>query len=110
MEFCKLVADKKKESEEVSLHLLTNNIEDYLENAKEAFKEMIDSLEPVGVKLSFEFSDTQHDRSITLNNGWKIILGRGLDIWQKTNGRFDIAEYAQEKRKCKEFEVTYVRG
>ena len=37
------------------------------------------------------------------------VLGRGLDIWQKTNGRYDIAEYYQEKRLCKEFEVTVVK-
>lgn len=109
MEFCKLVSEKKSNSDEVTIHLITNNIEDFVANAKEAFKEMIDSLEPNGIKLSFEFNDILHDRSITLNNGWTIILGRGLDIWQKTNGRFDIAEYAQEKRKCKEFEVTYVK-
>ena len=62
MEFCKLVAEKGKVSEEVTLHLINVNSEDYLENGKEAFKEMIDSLGPIGVKLSFEFSDTQQNR------------------------------------------------
>jgi len=50
-----------------------------------------------------------HDRCIEMNNGWKIILGRGLDIWQKTNSRYDIAEIYQEKRLCKEFDITVVR-
>lgn len=45
-----------------------------------------------------------------LNNGWKIVLGRGLDIWQKTSGWYDIAEYYQEKRLCKACEVTFLRG
>lgn len=49
-------------------------------------------------------------RMLTMNNGWKIILGRGLDIWQKTSGRFDISEFYQEKRVCKEFEVTVVKN
>ncbi|MFZ4633940.1 MAG: MIT C-terminal domain-containing protein [Saprospiraceae bacterium] len=51
-----------------------------------------------------------HDRSINLNNGWKTVLGRGLDIFQKTGGWFDIAEYDQEKRRCKGCDVTYLRG
>ena len=42
-------------------------------------------------------------------DNWRIILGRGLDIWHKTSGRFDIAEYDQEKRICKEFEITVIK-
>ncbi len=109
MELCRLICESKQEDEEVKIHLVTFNNEDFIENAKLAFTEMIDSLSNSGVELSYEFSESQHDRSIEMNNGWKIILGRGLDIWQKTNGRYDIAEYAQEKRLCKEFEVTVVR-
>ena len=109
MELCRLICESKQEDEEVKIHLVTFNNEDFIENSKLAFTEMIDSLSNSGVELSYEFSESQHDRSIEMNNGWKIILGRGLDIWQKTNGRYDIAEYAQEKRLCKEFEVTVVK-
>jgi len=109
LEMCRLIAETKSEDEEVTIHLITCNDEDFLENAKAAFTEMIDSLADLGIALTYEFSDVQHDRNIEMNNGWKIILGRGLDIWQKTNGRYDIAEYYQEKRLCKEFEVTVLR-
>ena len=109
MELCRLISETKQEDEEVKIHLVTFNNEDFIENAKLAFTEMIDSLSNSDIDLSYEFSEVQHDRSIEMNNGWKIILGRGLDIWQKTNGRYDIAEYAQEKRLCKEFEVTVVK-
>ena len=106
MELCTLIASKKPEDLELRIHLITNNDEEYIEGAKDAFKEIYESLLDLGIDFSYEFSETQHDRSIEMNNGWKIILGRGLDIWQKTNGRYDIAEYMQEKRLCKEFEVT----
>lgn len=106
MELCTLIATKKPEDLEIRVHLITNNNEDYIEGAKEAFKEIYESLLDLGIDFSYEFSESQHDRSIEMNNGWKIILGRGLDIWQKTTGRYDIAEYMQEKRLCKEFEVT----
>ncbi len=110
MELCRLVAETKAAGEEIKIHLVTNNSEDYIENVKGAFAEIIDSVSSLGIDLSYEFNDVQHDRSIDLNNGWKIILGRGLDIWQKTNGRYDIAEYYQEKRICKEFEMTVIKN
>ncbi len=110
MELAKLIIDQKSEGEEISINLVTNNNEDYIENARQAFTDMKDSLEQVGIIFNYEFNDTLHDRSIELNNGWKIILGRGLDIFQKTNGWYDIAEYAQEKRLCKECEITYLQN
>jgi ATP-dependent Lon protease len=109
IELCRLIAELKPTDSEVKIHLVTNNNEDYIENAKESFSELIDSLLPLGIDLSYEFSEIQHDRNIEMDNGWKIILGRGLDIWQKTAGRYDIAEYYQEKRLCKEFEITVIR-
>ena len=110
MEFAKLVSLKKDELEEVKLHLITNNNEEYIENSKEAFKEMADSLESLGIIFTYEFVDNTHDRSIDMDNGWKIVLGRGLDIYQKTNGWHDIAEYYQEKRLCKGCEITYINS
>jgi ATP-dependent Lon protease len=108
MELCQLIATTKPEEEEVKIHLITNNNEDYVENARDAFRNMADSLEPLGIFLNFEFDENIHDRSMELNNGWKIVLGRGLDIWQKTSGWYDIAEYYQEKRLCKACEITFL--
>ncbi|MCH8525065.1 MAG: hypothetical protein LAT52_10980 [Balneolales bacterium] len=110
MEFARLVVQSKAVGEEVELHLVTNNNEEYIANAKTALAEMRDSLEPVGVKFTYEFNEAIHDRSIVLDNGWKIILGRGLDIYQKTNGWFDIADHYQKVRQCKGCEITYLRG
>lgn len=110
VELCRLITELKPEDEEIRIHLVTYNNEDFLDAAKQGFSELGDSLEELGITFTYEFNDVQHDRCIEMNNGWKIILGRGLDIWQKTSGRFDIAEFYQEKRLCKEFEVTVVRG
>jgi ATP-dependent Lon protease len=88
--------------------LVTGNNEEYIEDSKNAFRNMAMSLEPAGVMLTFEFDESGHDRAIILDNGWKIVLGRGLDIWQKTGGWFDLAEYAQDKRLCKGCEVSYL--
>lgn len=109
VELCRLIAELKQEDEEITIELVTYNDEEYLESSRQAFDELGDSLETLGITLKYTFSETLHDRCIEMNNGWKIILGRGLDIWQKTSGRFDIAEFYQEKRLCKEFDITVVK-
>lgn len=109
MELAKLISEKKDPETEVKLHLVTSNNEDYIEGAKEAFEQMTYSLESIGIIFTYEFDENIHDRSINMNNGWKIVLGRGLDIWQKTGGWYDVNEYIQEKRLCKSCEVTYVK-
>ena len=109
MELAKLISEKKDPETEVKLHLVTSNIEDYIADAKEAFDQMTYSLESLEIIFTYEFDDFIHDRSIVMNNGWKIILGRGLDIWQKTGGWYDINEYIQEKRVCKACEITFLK-
>lgn len=109
MEFVRLVSEKKDPLQEVELHLITINSEEYLEGIKEKFDQMIYSLESMGINFTYEFDDFIHDRSIQMDNGWKIVLGRGLDIWQKTGGYADITDYIQERRLCKACEITFVK-
>ena len=109
MEFVRLVSEKKDPLQEVELHLITTNSEEYLEGIKEKFDQMIYSLESMGINFTYEFDDFIHDRSIQMDNGWKIVLGRGLDIWQKTGGYADITDYIQERRLCKACEITFVK-
>jgi ATP-dependent Lon protease len=110
MELARLISEKKDPEAEVKLHLVTSNNEDFIEGAKDAFEQMTYSLESIGILFTYEFDDFIHDRSIELDNGWKVILGRGLDIWQKTGGWYDINEYIQEKRVCKACEITFVKN
>ncbi len=109
MEFVKLIADKKDPETEIKLHLVTTCDEEYQENNQEAFNNMVLSVEGMGIILTYEFNNFIHDRYIEMNNGWKIILGRGLDLWQRTGGWYDINEYVQEKRVCKSCEVTFIK-
>lgn len=108
MEFARVIADNKGKKE-VLLHLVTNNHEEYLSNSEDAFTEIQDTLQPLGIFFTYEFAENIHDRYIKTDNGWKIVLGRGLDIFQKTRGHFDIAELRQKQRKCKACEITYLR-
>ncbi|GGH36802.1 ATP-dependent Lon protease [Dyadobacter endophyticus] len=109
MEFIELVTKKVNIDQDVKINLITVNTEEYIEGFKEKLSQLEYGLESMGITFNFEFRESIHDRSIELNNGWKILLGRGLDIWQKTNGWFDLSEFIQAKRQCKACEVTYLR-
>ena len=61
----------------------------------------------VGIEFSY-FFDADHDRTICLDNGWKITLSRGLDIYEKF-GRFSLGSVRQTNRRCRAFSVTYVK-
>lgn len=109
MEFIELATKKVDLENEVKIHLVTINAEEYIEGFKDKLDQLDYSLESIGIDFSFEFNEAIHDRSIIIDTGWKIVLGRGLDIWQKTNGWFDLSEFLQEKRQCKGCEVTYLK-
>ncbi|MDI9871696.1 BREX system Lon protease-like protein BrxL [Flectobacillus roseus] len=109
MELISLIYAKKTTGSTIKLHLITNNNEDFIQGVKGAFNQITDSLESMDIVFSYEFDENIHDRSIQLNNGWKIVLGRGLDIWQKTGGWYDISEYIQERRLCKACEITFLK-
>lgn len=108
MELCSLIYKKNQDAEMIAIKLVTWNEREYQETSIANFEEIKDSLSEMNIKFNYEFKESAHDRYILTNNGWKILLGRGLDMWQKSNGRFDIAEYLQEKRKCKEFDIIVI--
>lgn len=109
MELCSLIYNKNKQSDQIKIHLITFYDSDYKEEMIKNFADISESLSELNIEFSYEFKESAHDRYINCSNGWRISLGRGLDIWQRTNGRFDIAEVLQEKRKCKEFEVVILK-
>ena len=64
-----------------------------------------------GVALDVTFDGSIHDRSFVTDTGWRILLGRGLDIFQYvTSDAFDLASRRQEYRQVKAFGITYVRA
>jgi ATP-dependent Lon protease len=95
----------------VHLHLTTAADDDYQKrNNERKFEEIASSLEDHGITFTYEFSETIHRRGIDLDNGWRIILDRGLDIYQKPDSRYELSEVDQAKKKCRETEVVYLRA
>ncbi len=109
MEFIELATKKVNLENEVKIHLVTVNSEEYIEGFKDKLDQLDYALESMGIDFSFEFNDSIHDRSLIMDTGWKVVLGRGLDIWQKTTGWYDLSEFIQEKRLCKACELTYLK-
>lgn len=79
-------------------------------------KELREKLDDLKVGLSrdnivfnYVFDDTLHDRWIETDKGWRIILGRGLDIFQKPDDKFTLGFLDQTKRKCKATTIIYSR-
>jgi len=108
MEFCVMLAKNKKEDEVISLKVITWNTEEHMISSINNFKEIAEEIQEVGIELSYEFENL-HDRSIQTDSGWKIILGRGLDIFEPREGWYNLGDLYQERRKCKNCTVTYMR-
>ena len=113
MEFIETVVRQKAEDEEVKIHLVT--VADELDpvGQKELLQKIEVSCSPVGIEFSYEFVDAKsiHARHIIADNGWKIALDRGLDIFQRydMSDGLAIANRLQQYRACKGFEITYIR-
>jgi ATP-dependent Lon protease len=112
MDLIETISKLKNPEDEISVHLVT--VEDDLNPDKqlENLQKMADSCQTVGIQLTWAFdtTGTKHDRDITTDEGWKIVLSRGLDIFQRfdLNDTFSLANRIQEHRQCKEFNVTFV--
>lgn len=112
MEFCQMLLRLKPNGEEITIKLFTKYDEEHELESKERLDKISNALDGSGLSFSYEFdqSESFHARSITADNGWKIILDRGLDIFQPYNysDMLSLASTMQEERFCKRFEVTYI--
>jgi ATP-dependent Lon protease len=62
------------------------------------------------IVLGIEFDENLHDREITLDNGWVIKIGRGLDFYQPPRSWFDVGANDLSLRPCLETKVDIYRG
>lgn len=93
------------------IHLITSSddSEQELDN-KYAFDQIADSLFENEIEFTFEFSETIHDRQIETSNGWRIILGRGLDYFQSLAGNYlQIGANEQSLRPCLETSIDFIK-
>ena len=108
LEFCMMLGNNKEPEMELDVEIITWNTEEFMLDSISFFEELQSSVLDLGINLVYRF-ENNHDRFIDANNGWKITLGRGLDIFEKTEGRFNVADMDQTRRKCKSCEITYLK-
>ncbi|MCT1604040.1 BREX system Lon protease-like protein BrxL [Dermacoccus nishinomiyaensis] len=105
-----LLAAAKDPADEIAVTLVTK--EDRGEYAQQhllMLKDIQDSAATVGIQFTVNWDETIHDRSIRTDHGWKLLLGRGLDIFQKGSGsQFDLGSRRQEFRQVFAFGITYI--
>lgn len=108
LEFCMMLGNNKALEDEINLEIVSWNDDAFLNDSVGYFEELQESVTAIGINLTYKM-ENHHDRFIAADNGWKITLGRGLDIFEKIEGRFNVADMDQTKRKCKSCEMTYLR-
>ena len=113
MDLMETVSKFKGSDEEVAVHVVTVEDEFNGERQTENLQKIADACQGVGIQFTWAYdtTGTKHDRDITTDHGWKIVLSRGLDVFQRfeLNDAFNFANRLQQHRQCKEFNVTFVR-
>ena len=114
MELIETIVKFSPEEDEVAVHLITVEDEFKGDQQQDNLEKIKDSCASVGIKFSWEFDRSEgiHARHIVTDHGWKILLDRGLDIFQRyeMNETFNFANRLQQYRPCKAFEVTFIKN
>ncbi len=106
--FCTLLTGR---IEDIDLHLVTSSADSSFKSEQiRKFNELKENLKNDNVNFSFSFEDNLHDRVIKTDTGWRIIPGRGLDIFQDPGSYYSPANFDQTKKKCKKTEIVYIRN
>jgi ATP-dependent Lon protease len=113
MEFLETVSKFNEPDHEVAVHVLTVEDEYSADKQAENFQKMAEACASVGISFTWAYdaTGTKHDRDITTNTGWKMVLSRGLDVFQRfeLNEAFSFSNRLQQHRQCKEFNVTFIK-
>ncbi|XP_011551833.3 MIT domain-containing protein 1 [Plutella xylostella] len=92
------------------IELLTSKDAKTEGDQREWLKSLGNDLQKYKVKLLVKYSETLHDRQITLSSGWIIKIGRGLDFYKAPENKFCLGVYDLELRQCHETTVDIVHS
>ena len=112
MEFVEMIIRRKAPEDQIAIHLVTGPDDGNLSRQRELLDSITEACTGTGVDFTWAFdgSGTAHARDIVTDTGWKIVLDRGLDIFQppvKRDG-FNLGDRLQAHRMVKGFYVTYI--
>jgi ATP-dependent Lon protease len=107
MELLETIVKHKSEDVEIDVYLVTTE-----NKQKETFEKIQESCCGVGIRFTWSFeNNTSLKTIISTDNGWKIELDHGLDIFQShdVDNAFTFSNRLQQYRSCKEFGISFVR-
>ncbi|MCM1141989.1 MAG: BREX system Lon protease-like protein BrxL [Muribaculum sp.] len=107
LEFMTMLIDTRDSVEGLKVKLYTSEEDEKIPELIDRLDDIKDDMVEYGIDFEYSFRDF-HDRAITTDDGWRIVPGRGLDIYEKYSP-YSVAATRQDRRKCKEFSVDYVR-
>lgn len=107
LEFMTMLIDTRESVEGLKVKLYTSEEDEKIPELIDRLDDIKDDMVEYGIDFEYSFRDF-HDRAITTDDGWRIVPGRGLDIYEKYSP-YSVAATRQDRRKCKEFSVDYVR-
>jgi ATP-dependent Lon protease len=108
VEFCTALHKIKPKGDILTITLTTWNDSEYTRNQSDVtFIELAEHLSNYEVDFDYKFDETIHDRYIIANNGWKIILGRGFDIFQRVEERYSMERINPLLRRCRGCSITF---
>ncbi|AWE42792.1 MULTISPECIES: BREX system Lon protease-like protein BrxL [unclassified Actinobaculum] len=111
-ELLALIAVAKDPADEVHFKLFTTLHDETSHQAQQLqmLRQIVQTAAQEGIRLDIEKDPGGHDRWLHTDTGWRINLGRGLDIFQKSEGSwFDLGTSRQEFRQVRAFGVTYIK-
>ena len=107
MSFCEVVAPAQGE---LQLTLITGCDAGQEAELQGKLEELKRGLCQDNIAFIFKIDNTLHDRWIEADTGWRIVLGRGLDIFQRPDDKFTLGFMDQTKRRCKSTAITYTKS
>ncbi|KAB5607487.1 BREX system Lon protease-like protein BrxL [Bifidobacterium jacchi] len=110
-EFLETVFNYTERTEEVHVHLVTKYTDEpFIDKQIDDLNSVQNAFRQLGIIVTYEFSDTVHDRSIVTDTGWIVGPGRGLDIFQQYDTSWlNPMTRKQQLRRVRAFTVFYHR-
>ena len=110
MEFMEMLLELKSDDTNITVRLQTSEYPEKPEEQRANLEEIAESCLAEGIEFLWEFVDGDHDRYIQADTGWRISLGRGLDIYLLgSRSAFQFSTHLPSRRACKKFSVQYLR-
>ena len=106
----KVIDKSRNHKNEIKFHLQTlpTNDDDRMsdKDRENNFQELEEAAKTAGIIFTWEYRSGLHDREIMVDTGWEILLGRGLDIYQKFS-QISLEAGDQSQRRTRAFTISY---